>query len=82
MVTQMIIKTGKIRKGDTVIQQVPDYNNPYREVELTEDPVTAELVYKGSSHQVRYFTGFDWQLKRVVKLTGTEYQVWQILRAA
>lgn len=78
--TQMIIRTGKVRRGDTVVQQVPDAEHPYREVTLTEPPLTAELFYQGHWHQVRYMTGFDARAGRVVKFTGTEHQVWQILR--
>lgn len=78
--TQMIIRTGKVRRGDTVVQQVPDEQNPYREVVLTEVPVTAELLYQGAWHTVRYMTGFDNRAKRMVKLIGTEHQVWQIIR--
>jgi hypothetical protein len=78
--TQMIIRTGKVRRGDTVVQQVPDADNPYREVTLTEQPLTAELFYQGRWHMVRYMTGFDAHSKRVVKFTGTEHQVWQIIR--
>lgn len=78
--TQMILRTGKLRRGDTVIQQVPDEQNPYREVVLTEPPVIAELPYRGSDVPVRYFTGYDPRARHVVMLTGTEHQVWQILR--
>lgn len=80
MQTQMIIRTGKVRRGDTVVQQVPDEKNPYREVVLTETPITAELLYHGKWHEVRYMIGFDNRAQRVVKLIGTEHQVWQIIR--
>jgi hypothetical protein len=78
--TQMIIRTSKVRRGDTVVQQVPDEQSPYREVVITDTPMTAELVYQGKPVTVWYMTGFDNRAKRVVTMTGTEYQVWQIIR--
>lgn len=82
MTVQMIIRTAKVRKGDVIVQQVPDEEHPYREVRLTECPVSGELIYEGTPHYVRYLTGYDDRANRVVMLTGTEFQMWQVLRGA
>jgi len=76
----MIVRTGKVRKGDTITEQVPDPENPYREVILTEEPVAGEIYYDGHWHLVKYFTGEDTRTRHKVKYTGTEHRVWQIVR--
>lgn len=77
---QMILRSGKIRRGDVIIEQVPDAENPYREVVITEQPVVGEIFYQGHWHEVRYFTGVDSRTQRTVKHTGTEHRPWQIVR--
>lgn len=76
----MILRTNKIRRGDTIVEQVPDSENPYREVLLTEAPVAGELHYRGEWHPVKYFTGVDTRTRHTVKYTGTDYRVWQVVR--
>lgn len=78
----MIVRTGKVRRGDVIAQQVPDKDNPYREVRLTKPPVTGEIFYQGRWHLVKYFTGEDQRTGKTVMYTGTEFQTWQITREA
>lgn len=80
MATQMILRTIKLRRGDTIIQQVPDKDNPYREVTLTEAPVPGEVLKDGKWIEVRFITGVDGRNRRTVKYTGTLYDMWQIVR--
>lgn len=77
----MIVRTSKVRRGDVIVQQVPNKENPYREVRLTAVPEHGEILYLGVWVPVKYFTGED-QQGRTVKLTGTDYQTWQIVRSA
>jgi hypothetical protein len=76
----MIARTSKIRRGDVIVQQVPDKENPYREVRLTETPVNGEILYQGRWIPVKYFTGEDVRNRKRVMYTGTEFQTWQIVR--
>lgn len=76
---QMILRTPKLRRGDTVIEQVPSAEHPFREVTLT-DVMIGECAYRGEWHEIRYLTGLDRRTGKKVMYTGTEYRTWQILR--
>lgn len=78
--TQMIVRTGKVRLNDVVVEQVASGTHPYREVVVTEHPVTGEIFYQGQWVPVRYITGRDRLTDRTVRYTGTEFGTWQIVR--
>jgi len=77
---QMALKTTKIRRGDTVVEQVADKERPYREVTLTSHPEAGEVEYLGHRVPVRYLSGVDSRTGRPVKYTGTEHMYWQVVR--
>lgn len=75
----MIVRTGRIRRGDTIAEQVADQDTPYREVRITE-AVSGEIYYDGHWHMVKYLTGTDVRSGRKIMYTGTEHCTWQIIR--
>lgn len=77
----MIVRTGRVRRGDVIAEQVPDQDNPYREVTITEHPEYGKIHYDGHWVPVKYLTGVDNRTGRKIKYTGVEYGTWQIIRS-
>jgi len=77
---QMELRTSKLRRGDTIIEQVADRDHPYREVVLIEHPTTDVMTYEGHDVPVKYLKGTDARTGRLVQYTGTEFTYWQIVR--